>query len=148
MCKQVSARGISSFWVGLSSGLCRLSMFISCTYWGSRTSRLGPVRILHYGVLAISLCILGFAILPFVTADWLFILLTLLLRIVEGVGDGMIMTGLITIVTQEFSDRVGQVLGWLEGVASPIGSVAGPIVGGLMHEVKFAQTFRQLVPFS
>ncbi|GAA4701831.1 MFS transporter [Brevibacillus fulvus] len=116
-----------SVWAGLIASANFIMSAIFSPIWGSVADRKGRKLMVLRSTLAISVftCLMGLA-----TAVWQL----LIIRILQGVFSGYSASANALVATKIPEDRLGFALGWLAS-AGMIGSLLGPLVGGIMADL-------------
>jgi MFS family permease len=123
---------VGSLTVGMVMGSAPLCVVFLSPIFGYFVPQIGLKFMLIAGSFLVggSVVLLGF--LMDMTSKWEFVMYSVLLRIVEGIGTAGYATGSFTIATLLYPSHTGTVVGLLE-VGSGLGFVAGPPLGGILY---------------
>jgi len=131
---EAESKGASATEYGLVFGIFELTVFIISPLYGQYISHIGPKFMFNAGIYVTgSTCIL-FGFLNRIIDVNPFIYLSILVRIVEALGNAAFLTASFSIIAKEFPDNVGATFAALE-TCFGLGLIVGPTVGGALYEI-------------
>ncbi|SMD30374.1 MFS transporter [Picrophilus oshimae] len=102
------------------------------------TARIGRRLSYIYGFLLFSLSSLGITVSPY-------IILSIILRFIEGLGAGILSITDIPVILDAFDDNKSTAIG-INSISWGIGTIAGPLIGGYLSSIDWRLIFLINVP--
>lgn len=127
-------RGASPIQYGSVMGIFQLFKLCGCILCGKYFHHTGPKLLLILGSFSSSVTTILAGFLSQVSGISNFIGLASAIKAVEGLGDAALRTMSYTIITNEFPELVGSVVGILT-FSIGLGVLVGPLTGGILHEI-------------
>ena len=131
--QEAEKKGATPTEYGLVFGIFELTVFIASPLLGKYLSRLGAKRVFNAGILTTGTCSILFGLLDGIQDRTAFIGLSLLIRIVEAVGNSGFLTASFSIIAKEFPENVATMFAALETFFG-VGLIVGPTVGGVLYQ--------------
>lgn len=126
--------GASTFITGVIISCAPLCVVIFSPVLGYVLNLIG-VRLLNFiGLLMIGTSYITMAFVVFIPIDWLFILVSFLLRLIEGIGTAMFLTSTFTTIPNLFPNSVGTCIAMLE-LTTGVGYAVGFPMGSFFYSV-------------
>mmetsp|Transcript_10179 Transcript_10179/g.11611 ORF Transcript_10179/g.11611 Transcript_10179/m.11611 type:complete len:123 (+) Transcript_10179:335-703(+) len=101
---------------------------------GKYQMKLGRRNMCRWGMIIVALPFLGFYLNNFVQNSTFFIAIFMMMRLIQGIGTGMVQTSAYSILTLAYPTRINFVVGCIETSAG-IGLSLGPVFGTILYEV-------------
>ena len=131
---EVEARGSNTIIGGLVFAAYPFIIFILSPIVGKYLPKLGPVTVLAAGSLMEGTGEILFGFIALLTEQWLFVLLSFLLRILTAIGAAFSQIAIISILCCLYPNHISISFGMLE-LASGVGLMIGPTLGGFLYHV-------------
>ncbi|KAL9988689.1 hypothetical protein ACROYT_G003163 [Oculina patagonica] len=109
-----------------------LSMIVP--FFPQQISKKGPNRVLFFGMFASGTSLTLFGFCAWISNTTEFAVLSFLLRTLTAFGEAASETAVMSIVIEEFPDRLGMALGLIETFVG-VGLSLGPVLGGGLYTV-------------
>lgn len=132
--QEAEKKGASATEYGLVFGIFELVVFIISPIYGRNLDRIGPKILFNGGLLTTGTCAILFGLLDKVEGHYPFITLSLVIRIVEALGNAAFLTASFAIIAKEFPDNVATTFASLETFFG-LGLIVGPTVGGALYQI-------------
>ncbi|XP_078362675.1 MFS-type transporter SLC18B1-like [Oculina patagonica] len=132
--QQAEVRGVSTAVVGLIFGSYPFMAFMFAPICGLLISKKGPNRVLFFGMFASGTSLTLFGFCAWISNTTEFAVLSFLLRTLTAFGEAASETAVMSIVIEEFPDRLGMALGLIETFVG-VGLSLGPVLGGGLYTV-------------
>uniref|UniRef100_A0A0N4Z7M3 MFS domain-containing protein n=1 Tax=Parastrongyloides trichosuri TaxID=131310 RepID=A0A0N4Z7M3_PARTI len=107
--------------------------FLLSPFVGKMITKFGIKAIFTSGIAFLSLGTLIFSLTNSITSGTWFFISTLILRIIQSIGNAMILTTTYAIAANDFPDSMSSVLGLVETGAG-IGYTSGSVLGGFLYQ--------------
>eukprot|EP00116_Pleurobrachia_bachei_P005338 sb/3465600/ len=124
--------GVSESVIGLILGMYHLTVFVVAPVTPILIGKLTVELTLKLGILVAGISAILFGFLNLITNRIAFILVSVVLRCIQGCGCAFVDTSLYTIVSDRFSHNVGKVSGILT-TSVGVGFMVGPPLGGFFY---------------
>ncbi|KAL9988698.1 hypothetical protein ACROYT_G003172 [Oculina patagonica] len=132
--REAEVRGVSTAVVGLIFGICPFMVFMFAPICGLLVAKYGPNRVLLFGMLTGGTSFILFGFCAWVSSTTEFVVLSFLLRVFSALGGAACETAVMSIVIEEFPDRLGMASGLIETFVG-VGLSVGPVIGGGLYTV-------------
>ena len=119
---------------GFVFGIIHLAAFIFSPIFGSYGGKIGSRILLYIGSFSQGVIALLFGFLQFINSTWLFIILSYLLRFLNGVADAAVWGASLAILLQIFPDKVATMMSYTEACIG-LGYILGPCIGSFLFEL-------------
>ncbi|KAL4453663.1 hypothetical protein ABPG74_009559 [Tetrahymena malaccensis] len=127
--------GIDETMIGLIFSVHPVGNFICSLIIGKQLSKgenRKPATLL--GILLTGIGILGFAVVQYINRKWVFITVTLLARIILGVGQSLFSTPAYAYIPLLYKSTFEEKCGWMESVCG-FGLMVGPLLGSVLIQL-------------
>lgn len=114
-------------------GIIHLAMFLAGPIFGRYMHNLGVYRVFIFGVMGTAVCGCVFGLLTYVDNTLLFLGISYILRILEGVCEAGAWASVLTILSEQYKEHVTYVYS-LTQASFGFAEILGPSVGGLMFQ--------------
>ncbi|XP_078362700.1 uncharacterized protein LOC144646870 [Oculina patagonica] len=131
---EAEVRGVSTAVVGLIFGTYPFMVFIFAPICGLLIAKYDPNRVLLFGMFAAGTSLITFNFCAWISSTTEFVVLSFLLRVLTALGGAASETAVMTIVIEEFPDRIGMTSGFIETFVG-VGFSLGPVLGGGLYTV-------------
>ncbi|KAL9988692.1 hypothetical protein ACROYT_G003166 [Oculina patagonica] len=131
---EAEVRGISTAVVGIIFGTYPFMVFIFAPVCGLLIAKYGPNRVLLFGMFSDGTALIAFIFCAWISSTTEFVVLSFLLRALSAFGGAAAETAVMSIVIEEFPDRLGMTLGLIETFVG-VGFSLGPVLGGVLYTV-------------
>ncbi|CAH6778130.1 MFS-type transporter SLC18B1 [Phodopus roborovskii] len=139
--KEAEKKGASNTMIGMIFGCYALFELLASLVFGKYLVQIGAKFMFIAGMFISGGVTILFGVLDQLPEGPIFIVMCFLVRIVDAIGFGAVITASSSILAKAFPNNVATVLGSLE-VFSGLGLIAGPPLGGFLY-----QSFGYEVPF-
>lgn len=136
---EAATKGMSESQTGMVFGVFELTMFITAPIFGKYMTHIGSKKMFVIGLTITGICAILFGFLNFLPSGPQFFWCSLLIRVLEAVGDAAFVTSSFAISAKCFPGRITVVVGIMETFAG-LGYTAGPLIGGFLYEFGGFQT--------
>ena len=96
--------------------------------------KFGRRNYIRLGYFIIAITMVSFGSLPYVTSKETFVVISVIGRVLQGIGSACLEVSLTAIMGILFPDRVEEMIGKLEASAG-VGLTLGPLAGSLLYMV-------------
>ena len=127
-------RGLTPSQYGFTFGIPYLAAFIFSPIIGTYGGKIGPKTILCGGAFIQAVVAYLFGLLDFIEPVWPFLMLSYLLRFIEGIGTAAHLGAALAILIDLFPDRVATYMSYTE-VGFGLGYMLGPPLGSHLYEL-------------
>lgn len=117
---------------GPTFGIADLTAFLTSPLVGKSGGKISPKLMLTLGSLTLGLAGVGFGFLDFVRDALLFLVLSYILRIFNGLSQAACWCSIIAILMSLFPNNVASIMGWTE-VFTGVGFTMGPAIGAGLY---------------
>ncbi|CEF69096.1 MFS-type transporter SLC18B1 [Strongyloides ratti] len=130
---EAQQKGMDKFETGIVFGIFEFMMFITTPIMGKYMVLIGSKRMFSGGLLTTAFTSLAFGFINYIPAGSFFFWISVLLRVVEAIGDAAFVTSSFAIAAKCFPNHIATIVGLMETFAG-IGYTAGPMIGGILYE--------------
>uniref|UniRef100_A0A0N5CHV9 MFS domain-containing protein n=1 Tax=Strongyloides papillosus TaxID=174720 RepID=A0A0N5CHV9_STREA len=130
---EAQEKGMDKFETGIVFGIFEFMMFITTPIMGKYMVLIGSKRMFSGGLLTTAFTALAFGFINYIPAGSLFFWISVMLRVIEAIGDAAFVTSSFAIAAKCFPSNIATIVGLMETFAG-IGYTAGPMIGGLLYE--------------
>uniref|UniRef100_A0A0K0F9X2 MFS-type transporter SLC18B1 (inferred by orthology to a human protein) n=1 Tax=Strongyloides venezuelensis TaxID=75913 RepID=A0A0K0F9X2_STRVS len=130
---EAQEKGMDKFETGIVFGIFEFMMFITTPIMGKYMVLIGSKRMFSGGLLTTAFTALAFGFINYIPAGSLFFWISVMLRVVEAIGDAAFVTSSFAIAAKCFPSNIATIVGLMETFAG-IGYTAGPMIGGILYE--------------
>ncbi|ULT79546.1 hypothetical protein L3Y34_010265 [Caenorhabditis briggsae] len=131
---EAKLKNLSETQTGIVFGIFEFTMFIISPIFGKYIIWIGARRMFIVGIAVTGLTAILFGFLNYLPPGSLFFWFSVLVRILEAVGDAAFVTSSFAIAAKSFPKNVAFVVGILETFAG-LGYTAGPVIGGFFYDI-------------
>ncbi|XP_065163951.1 MFS-type transporter SLC18B1-like [Atheta coriaria] len=132
--QEAEKKGATATEYGLVFGIFELVVFIVSPFYGQHLNRIGPKVLFNGGIYTTGVCAILFGLLDKVEGHYPFITLSLIIRVIEAMGNAAFLTASFAIIAKEFPDNVATTFASLETFFG-LGLIVGPTVGGALYQI-------------
>ncbi|KAL9988687.1 hypothetical protein ACROYT_G003161 [Oculina patagonica] len=132
--QEAKVRGVSTTVVGLIFATYPFMVFIFAPICGLLIAKYGPNRVLLLGMFVGGTSLITFNFCAWISSATEFVVLSFLLRATSAFGAAASNTAVMSIVIEEFPDRLGMASGFAE-ISVGVGFFLGPALGGGLYTV-------------
>ncbi|CAJ0947020.1 unnamed protein product, partial [Mesorhabditis belari] len=136
---EATLKGMTEAETGIVFGIFELMMFITAPIFGKFMTKIGSRNMFTMGLAITGVTAICFGFLNYLPSGRLFFWASLLIRVMEAVGDAAFVTSSFAISAKLFPGNVASIVGIMETFAG-LGYTAGPLVGGFLYEYGGFQT--------
>ena len=127
-------KGATSSQYGFVFGILNLTAFIFAPIFGTYGSKIGSRTLFYIGSFSQGFIGLLFGLLQFVNSTWTFIVLSYILRFLNGVADAAVWGASLAILLKLFPDKVTTLMSYTE-MCLGLGYILGPPIGSFLFEL-------------
>ncbi|KAL9988699.1 hypothetical protein ACROYT_G003173 [Oculina patagonica] len=131
---EAEAKGVSTTVVGLVFAIYPLVIFIFAPICGVMIAKYSSNSVLFIGMLSSGTSSILFGFCAWISSTTEFVVLSFLLRALSAFGGAASETAVMSIVIEEFPDRLGMASGFIETFVG-VGLSVGPVIGGGLYTV-------------
>ncbi|KAL7304143.1 hypothetical protein TKK_0003595 [Trichogramma kaykai] len=131
---EAEKKGATATEYGLVFGIFELVVFLVSPFYGKNMNKFGPKLMLNGGILTTGTCVILFGFLDRIDGREPFILLSLIIRIIEALGNAAFVTSSFAIIAKEFPDNVATAFASIE-TCFGLGLIVGPTIGGGLFQI-------------
>jgi len=132
--QEAEAKGATATEYGLVFGVFELTVFVTSPLLGKNLRKLGAKRVFNLGILTTGTCSVLFGVLDRIPNGTVFMVISIVVRSVEAVGNSGFLTAIFSMIAKEFPDRVATMFATLEAFFG-VGLIFGPSIGGILYQV-------------
>ncbi|EYC16227.1 hypothetical protein Y032_0034g2870 [Ancylostoma ceylanicum] len=118
---------------GIVFGIFELVMFVTAPVFGRYMTSIGSKNMFTLGLAITGITAILFGFLNFLPSGPIFFFASLLIRILEAIGDAAFVTSSFAISAKCFPGNIAVIVGLMETFAG-LGYTAGPVIGGFLYE--------------
>ncbi|KAJ1346033.1 hypothetical protein KIN20_000698 [Parelaphostrongylus tenuis] len=118
---------------GIVFGVFELVMFVMAPVFGKYMTVIGSKNMFTLGLAITGITAILFGFLNYLPSGNIFFLASVLIRILEAIGDAAFVTSAFAISAKCFPGNIAVVVGIMETFAG-LGYTAGPLIGGFLYE--------------
>ncbi|KAK6033514.1 transporter, major facilitator family protein [Ostertagia ostertagi] len=130
---EAKKKGMTESQTGIVFGIFELVMFVMAPIFGRYMTVIGSKNMFTLGLAITGITAILFGFLNYLPSGNIFFLASLLVRILEAVGDAAFVTSSFAISAKCFPGNIAVIVGVMETFAG-LGYTAGPVVGGILYE--------------
>lgn len=131
---EAKLKNLSETQTGIVFGIFEFTMFIISPLFGKYIIFIGARTMFIVGIAVTGVTAILFGFLNFLPSGNTFFWFSVLVRILEAVGDAAFVTSSFAIAAKSFPKNVAFVVGILETFAG-LGYTAGPVIGGFFYDI-------------
>lgn len=131
---EAKLKNLSETQTGIVFGIFEFTMFIISPIFGKYIIVIGARTMFIVGIAVTGITAIFFGFLNYLPPGSLFFWFSVLVRILEAVGDAAFVTSSFAIAAKSFPKNVAFVVGILETFAG-LGYTAGPVIGGFFYDI-------------
>ncbi|CAI2355537.1 unnamed protein product [Caenorhabditis sp. 36 PRJEB53466] len=131
---EAKQKALSETQTGIVFGIFEFTMFIISPLFGKYIIFVGARRMFIVGIAVTGITAILFGFLNYLPSGEIFFWFSVLVRILEAVGDAAFVTSSFAIAAKSFPRNVAFVVGILETFAG-LGYTAGPVIGGFFYDI-------------
>lgn len=131
---EAKLKNLSETQTGIVFGIFEFTMFIISPIFGKYIILIGARTMFIVGIAVTGATAILFGFLNYLPSGQVFFWFSVLVRILEAVGDAAFVTSSFAIAAKSFPKNVAFVVGILETFAG-LGYTAGPVIGGLLYDI-------------
>lgn len=109
-----------------------ISGFLASPIIGGNLTTIGRKNMIIYGYIVMIISTAGFGVNALIISDTGFLVMEIISRFIQGIGNFMVQTSCYSIITYYFSENREKYLG-LSEAASGLGLMLGPVIGSLIY---------------
>jgi MFS family permease len=146
--KQATRKGVTASQFGFSFGAFEFAILIFSPILGNlmRKGCCRPNVMYHFGVLTAGIAAVVFSLLAFTTNSTTFLVGSIVIRAVEGIGQAAFITASYSIIAEEFADAITTTFVSMQTFFG-LGMISGPVIGGALFDAYLDQDFNFLLTF-
>ncbi|KAK6062115.1 transporter, major facilitator family protein [Cooperia oncophora] len=130
---EAKKKGMTESQTGIVFGIFELVMFVMAPIFGRYMTLIGSKNMFTLGLAITGITAILFGFLNYLPSGNIFFLASLMIRILEAVGDAAFVTSSFAISAKCFPGNIAVIVGVMETFAG-LGYTAGPVVGGILYE--------------
>lgn len=119
---------------GMVFGVFSLVLFLTSPLSGMMINKLGGTRVSLIGLLTIGITTIMFGFVDRINGSSLFIQISIVIRIFEGIGYSMVRNAVVAVMSFEFSEHAEMAFAFVQTFFST-GLLIGPVAGGALFEL-------------
>ncbi|KAK6752854.1 hypothetical protein RB195_003946 [Necator americanus] len=131
---EAKKKGLSDFEIGLTFGIFELIIFLASPIAGKLMPRFGPKNLFTIGLTSTGTIAILFGFIDLIPTRREFFVASLIIRILEGIGEAAFVTSSFTINANCFPGMLSTILGILQ-TCGGIGFSLGPFLGGILYDI-------------
>ncbi|KJH44148.1 transporter, major facilitator family protein [Dictyocaulus viviparus] len=131
---EAKKKGMTESQTGIVFGVFELVMFVMAPLFGKYMTTIGSKNMFTLGLAITGITAILFGFLNFLPSGTIFFLASVLIRILEAIGDAAFVTSSFAISAKCFPGNIAVVVGIMETFAG-LGYTAGPLIGGVLYEL-------------
>ena len=125
---EVVEKGIDTVWIGFFIGIFAFTYIFSSFITGRFLRQIGRARALKIGLIMLTLQLFFLASVYWIDHESTFLTLSFVAQVCGGIGNGLITTTSIAILTSQYTEERQKVMGIFE-TATGVGYLVGPMIG-------------------
>ncbi|XGW34919.1 hypothetical protein V3C99_018738 [Haemonchus contortus] len=130
---EAKKKGMTESQTGIVFGVFELVMFVMAPIFGKYMTAIGSKNMFTLGLAITGITAILFGFLNYLPSGDIFFLASLMIRILEAVGDAAFVTSSFAISAKCFPGNIAVIVGVMETFAG-LGYTAGPVIGGILYE--------------
>ncbi|KAL6724559.1 hypothetical protein Aduo_019439 [Ancylostoma duodenale] len=130
---EAKKKGMTESQTGIVFGIFELVMFVTAPVFGRYMTSIGSKNMFTLGLAITGITAILFGFLNFLPSGPIFFFASLLIRILEAIGDAAFVTSSFAISAKCFPGNIAVIVGLMETFAG-LGYTAGPVIGGFLYE--------------
>jgi len=127
-------KGVDQSWVGFIFSAYSVAFIICSPIVGKLQNYMGRRNLVAVGMMLMGQSFVGFGLISYIKYQPVFIVLSLVARLMQGAASSLIQTTMYSIGTNFFPDNKVAMIGYIEAAVG-IGCVLGPIIGSLLYAI-------------
>uniref|UniRef100_A0A1I7T8U7 MFS domain-containing protein n=1 Tax=Caenorhabditis tropicalis TaxID=1561998 RepID=A0A1I7T8U7_9PELO len=131
---EAKLKNLSETQTGIVFGIFEFTMFVISPLFGKYIIKIGARTMFIAGIAVTGITAIFFGFLNYLPAGPYFFWFSLIVRVLEALGDAAFVTSSFAIAAKSFPKNVAFVVGILETFAG-LGYTAGPVIGGLFYDI-------------
>ncbi|RCN47129.1 transporter, major facilitator family protein [Ancylostoma caninum] len=131
---EAKKKGLSDFEIGLTFGIFELMIFLASPIAGKLMPRFGPKNLFTIGLTSTGTIAILFGFIDLIPTRREFFIASLIIRILEGIGEAAFVTSSFTINANCFPGMLSTILGILQ-TCGGVGFSLGPFLGGILYDI-------------
>ncbi|EGT54808.1 hypothetical protein CAEBREN_28107 [Caenorhabditis brenneri] len=131
---EAKLKNLSETQTGIVFGIFEFTMFLISPLFGKYIILIGARTMFIAGIAVTGMTAILFGFLNYLPPGNIFFWFSVLVRILEAVGDAAFVTSSFAIAAKSFPNNVAFVVGILETFAG-LGYTAGPVIGGFFYDI-------------